>query len=240
MGFYGWRLGCIFGGGRLDLKKSIFLITTIFLLIFSPIVLANKPVENSLGICDVWFSKDSVNWENATAYTSLNLGQPFYVKVWVKAKTDLKALNYHMSCYGPPYDFELLETPINLPSNAKLYDFDSGTVGDITFWVPKESEENTLIWKLGVKTDSDFADGNVPLNIDFEFFGETTKSFYFTTVSVNIINQTWVDYTSTNNEVLSLFESDFDVSGSGLGFELMFVFIILILILVFKKRNKDK
>ncbi len=221
------------------MKKSIFLITTIFLLLFSEIIFANKPAENSLGICDVWFSKDSLNWENATAYTSLKLGQPFYVKIWVKTKTDLKSISYHMSCYGPPYDFELLEKPSNLPSNAQLYDFDPRAIGDITFWNPEKYDEHIMVWKMRVKPDSDFIEGNVPLNIDFEFFGKNTESFYFTVVSVNIINETWSDYKSSEVVTIYPVEDSYESSVDYLGFQLIFVIIFLILLLFFKKRKQQ-
>lgn len=219
------------------MKKNIFLFLIIFLFVFLPIALANKPAQNSLGMCDVWFSKDSVNWENATAFTSLKLSEQFYVKVWVKAKIDLKSLSYHMSCYGPPYDFELLEKPGNLPDNAQLHDFDLSAVGDITFWAPEACEEHTVIWKLRVTPYSDFANGNVPLNIDFEFFGEETQSFYFTVVSVNIVNQTWVDYTSSDCVILSSVERKSDLSDITLGVEIILVFVFLSMIIFFKKRK---
>ena len=223
----------------MELKKNIFLFVIIFLFIFSPSILANKPAENSLGLCDVWFSKDSVSWENTTTFANLKLGEPFYVKIWVKAKTDLKSVSYHISCYGPPYDFELLEKPENLADNAQLYDFDLSAVCDITFWDTKAFDEYTLVWKLRVKPDSDFINGNTPLNIDFEFFGEETKSFYFTIVSVNIINQTWVDYALSSDMMLSMVENNPELSHISLDFQIICIIILILMLTLLKMKTTD-
>ncbi len=180
--------------------KKLFLIVIFLLiiLVFSKnIVAENKPVENNRGLCDAWFSKDGKIWENTTAKTSLKLSQTFYIKVMVKAKINLKFLRYQFSCYGPPYDFELVESPNNLPTNSQILKHTGGReIADVLFSDIKANNVYTHIWKFRVKTNSTFAGGNTPINIDSFFFdGEDEKQLLFTALSVLIEDEIWDGYT---------------------------------------------
>lgn len=180
--------------------KKLFLIVIFLLitLVFSKnIVAENKPAENNRGLCDAWFSKDGKIWENTTAKTSLKLSQTFYIKVMVKAKINLKFLRYQLSCYGPPYDFELVESPNNLPTNSQILKHTGGReIADVLFSDVKANKVYTHIWKFRVKTNSTFAGGNTPINIDSFFFdGEDEKQLLFTALSVLIEDEIWDGYT---------------------------------------------
>ena len=207
----------------------------LMVLFFSKVVIAgNEPAENERGICDAWFSKDGVNWENTTAKTSLKLGQTFYMKVMVEAKINLKFIRYQMSCYGPPYDFELVEIPSDLPSNSQILQHSTEReIEDVSFSDVKKGDKYTHVWKFRVKADSTFGGGNTPINLDSFFFdGNDEKQMLFTVASISIIDELWEGYPAENrNNNLNDGNTDKNTSG----FELIFVLLTVSLILSLKK-----
>lgn len=208
------------------------------ILFFSKVVVAgNKPAENERGICDAWFSKDGKNWENTTAKTSLKFGQPFYIKVMVEAKMNLKFLRYQMSCYGPPYDFELVETPTDLPSNSQILQHSTGReIEDVAFSDVKKGDEYTHVWKFRVKANSTFGGGNTPINLDSFFFdGNDEKQMLFTAVSVSIIDELWERYSAEDENNNSNDDNTDGNTSNTPGFELIFMILAVSLISSLKK-----
>jgi len=210
----------------MELKKTyLFVILIILLFSLSELSVANEPAENKRGLCDAWFSKDGINWQNTTTRTSLYLGQTFYLKVLVKAKIDLKFLRYQLTCYGPPYDFELIKQARDLPENAIILQESIGrSIINIAFEDVKAGEEYIQVWKLCVKPNSSFVNGTTPINLDSFFFnGNDEENMLFTAVSVSIIDELWEEYQKE-----SQIKSDDNQSGEDI-FKLS-VFEILILI----------
>lgn len=222
----------------MELKKQQIcfpIILMLMILFFSKTVFAeNEPAENERGICDAWFSKDGINWENTTAKASLKLGQTFYIKVMVKAKVDLKFLRYQMSCYGPPYDFELIEAPSNLPDNSQILQHPTGReIEDIAFSNVKAGDEYNHIWEFRVKPNSTFGGGNTPINLDSFFFdGEDEKQMLFTAVSVSITDELWEYYSGENKH-----SSSEDIENNTSGLELVIFILSISLTLLLKKKK---
>ena len=224
---------------ELKKQKILFIVILILLIISnSKIVFAvNEPAENDRGICDAWFSKDGLTWENTTAKASLKLGQPFYVKIMVKAKTNLKFLRYQMSCYGPPYDFELAEIPSDLPDNSQILEYSTGrTIVNVAFSDVKGDEEYIHIWMLRVKPNSSFSGGNTPINLDSFFFnGENEEQMLFTVSSISIADELYKENPasgdSSNFEIANVNQNNTPV------FEIL-VIILLLLLLLFLRSKK--
>jgi hypothetical protein len=227
----------------LELKKQkiCFTIISIILIIFSSTVVIanNESAENERGICDAWFSKDAENWENATAKTSLKLGQHFYIKVMIKAKTNLSFIRYQMSCYGPSYDFELVDIICDLPDNSQILKHSSGReIQDVAFSNVNAGEEYTHIWKLRVKANSTFGGGITPINLDSFFFdGNNEKQMLFTIVSVSIIDELWEDYTAGDKNNNSINFKSNNSSKNTLGFDIILMISTIFLILFIKKKK---
>jgi len=220
-------------------KAFLFFIILILLFSISEVTLANKPAENNRGICDAWFCKDGISWENTTAWASLYLGQTFYVKVMVKAKMDLKFIRYQLTCYGPPYDFELVKQAEGLPENCIILQESTGrSIINIAFEDVKAGEEYTHVWKLRVKPDSIFVNGTTPVNLDSFFFnGEDEENMLFTAVSVYIIDELWEGYSVENMQSGSDIneESLFNISTS----ELLLIILALSSIFLIRKFPKN-
>ncbi len=224
----------------MELKKQKLVLITILTIVSISLaentVAVNESAENQRGICDAWFSKEGEKWENTTAKTSLKLGQIFYIKVMVKGKIDLKFLRYQLTCYGPPYDFEVVERAKNLPGKCMILQESTGrTIINLAFEDVRAGEEYTHIWKIRVKPNSSFGGGNTPINLDAFFFnGDDEETVLFTAVSVTITDELWEGYSEKSQEVNSNY---LNKNSHIQGFEIILV-ILAIGIISLLKKNK--
>ncbi len=217
------------------------LIVIIILILLSQSVFISKaendPPENEKGICDSWYSEDGINWIQSTADGELKLGQPFYVKTYLKAKIDLQAMGVWLdNLGGPPYDFQLIEKPDNIPDSAQWYPSEDGyRLGDILIYNPKANDEYTFIWKCRVNQESDWIGSTSPLNLYADFKQGSTSDFKFTVADIFIKNEVWdgdIDYNIDTNS------NESDSGQRTPGFELiLFIASLSLLLLKFRKRK---
>jgi len=211
--------------------KIIFFIF-LCLLIITNSICANQAIETSRGSCNAWFSIDAINWQNTTTYSVLALDQPFYIKIWVKAKQNLTDMSYHGTCYGPPYDFELIGNLTELPENAEVYKLENGRyLMDIGFKNPKSGEENTIIWICKVKKNASFVNGTTPVNLDVQFTKNGHNNSCFTLVSIHINDSIWI------NQKNPIFNNTFDKTKTKkiVGFDIIIFFTTIFILIIFKR-----
>lgn len=222
------------------MKKPILLIilSMLFLISLNPIVNAKDPVEDKYMLCDAWYSKDGQNWENTMASDNLKLGEPFYIKILVKAKKPIQKIYYSISSLGDDPDFDLVESA-TLEDNAELMWIkpNGSTYVSAKITNPIENHGYYHIWKLRVNPNSEWAGGNTALNIDSQYVhangGDTLQPF--TALSVNILDETWEGYNQGNNNDGG--DSSNDYQGTP-GFELiLFTTALFLAILIHKKRK---
>ena len=212
-------------------RRVTSVISIIFLIlsaIFLPIVNAG---ECDYGVLDAWYSLDDVNWENATVHDAqLKRGEPFYVKATVRTKIEptwltLKIWETGESNAGES-SFEIINGPCDI--------YEVMDIGEI-------SERNTSItytWKMRVKTDTDWAGGNSPLNIRVQFDEKVNDEWYsdeiyFTIVNVNILDELWEGYTEDNGN-----SSGNNDTNDTPGFELLFALIAIAVFLTWKRKKE--
>lgn len=209
---------------RLVANFMIFLL--LLSLIYYVLVGANDPVENDYGLCQCWYSKDGDTWEEATVhFAELKLGEPFYIKALLKAKQDLNVMAFKISGLGSgDPDFEVLDGP----SNFSEY---------IDVWKLVKNETHEYIWKLRVKPNTTWVNGNSPINMDVQF---TKNGNYvlppFTIVNVYILDELWesnVDNSDDNSDITDTNRGntapDFEIAG----------LLLIICLLVFLRRKKQ-
>ena len=185
----------------------------------------NDPVWNDYGIVKCWFSKDNITWEEATVdLAELKLGEPFYIKTLIKAKKDLNIMHCVISGFGSKQDFEVIEGP----SAFSEY---------IDIWNPVKNETHELIWKLRVKSDTNWAGGNSPINMDAQF---TKNGSYtlppFTVVNVYILDELWEGYIEDENNN----ENTANAGGSTPGFEITVAFLIITALALYRRKIQAK
>jgi hypothetical protein len=201
----------------------------------------NDPVWNEYGIVKCWYSKNNSSWDEATVNSAeLKLGEPFYVKVIIKASKDLNAMSFQLSGLGSSAkeDFEILKEPFNLADNAEIVDMQHSLI-ELTIYKPIKNETHEYIWKIRVKPDSDWAGGNSPLNVDVQFTKDGNHILPpFTLVNVNILTEFWNGYTEDNNDNVN--KNDDNSNDGTPGFEISSAFLTIALLVLYKQKNNQK
>lgn len=173
-------------------KTTIVLaLIVFFIILFIP---SSNAGECSYGALKAWYSKDGVHWRNATVDNAIGkLGEPFYIKAIVEATTDLMSIDIKIWETGETdaesSTFERLEGPECFFS---YYDIIHVSKNDTYIY----------IWKFCVKPDTEWVDGNAPLNIytQFDKNEDDTKGISFTLVNMYIQNILWENYTENMND----------------------------------------
>jgi len=224
------------------MKRKIIAILFIFLLNLSiaTIKADDPPPENAKGISDAWFSEDGISWEQSTTNATLKLGQPFYIKTYVKAKIDLNFLGVTLkNLGGPPYDFLLVEKPNNIPDHGtwnEIVDNDGYYIGDISIKKPVAGEEYYFIWKLRVNPESDWWGAKSPVNFNAGFTKDGTDNMAYTVVNIFIKNEVWDGDIDENDGNDGDSDDNTGESQNTSGFELIFIVLALIAIIVYRKK----
>lgn len=201
----------------------------------------NDPVWNEYGIVKCWYSKNNSSWDEATVNSAeLKLGEPFYIKVIIKASKDLNAMSFQLSGLGSSAkeDFEILKEPFNLADNAKIVDMQHSLI-ELTIYKPIKNETHECIWKIRVKPDSDWAGGNSPLNVDVQFTKDGNHILPpFTLVNVNILTEFWEGYAEDNNDNVN--KNDDNSDDGTPGFEISSAFLTIALFVLYKRKKQSK
>jgi len=223
-------------------KKIILLLSIVIsVIIISNIVKGEyPPPEISKGIADAWYSEDGVNWVQATTEGRLKLGQPFYVKTYIKAKKDLNGLGVHIRNLGnAPYDFQLVEKPDNIPDYGEWWEDDRGyMLGDITFYKPKAGDEYTFIWKCRVNPETNWLNASAPIQFYAGFTKDGTSDIKFTIADIYIVGELWEGYVEDGDESGSDEPIENDSGSKTPGFELILIILAICITIIYKKKFK--
>lgn len=209
------------------------ILVIVFFISSLGVIFVDGAPECGYGTLDAWFREEGDIWMNTTAHTSLKRGEPFEVKAMVSAKTDLVVLSLHLWETGESdaanSSFEVIEGPSGFYSQLNVFD------------VRKNASYN-FTWKMRVKPDASWVNGNAPLNIRAQFNRDWDDELQiqFTMVNIYIIDEPWEGYE----------EQHINDTGNGgnttennhkygtLGFELLLVICALALILFWKQKTR--
>ena len=172
----------------------IFIFSLLVFMMIAPKVSAD---ECEYGTMKAFFSKDEINWENATVHNATSkLGEPFFVKAVIRSKIDLMSI-----------DIKIWETGEN-DVNDSTYELLEGPSCFFTYYdiyPVSKNDSFTYIWKFRVKPDTEWVEGNAPLNI-FTQFDKTdlnNDGISFTIVNMYIQNILWNNYTESLNDTIN-------------------------------------
>jgi len=174
-------------------KKILFINLAIILCLF----ILTKPVyagECEYGTMKAWFSKDSSTWQNATVNNiSIKRGEPFFIKTTVKPHIDLLSI-----------DIKIWETGENNAENStyELLEGPNSYFRFIDIYPVLINDSYTYIWKFRVKPDTEWVNGNAPLNIyvQFDKTDKDNDGIYFTITNLLIEDILWENYTRSSND----------------------------------------
>jgi len=174
----------------------------LFIFIFSLLVFMMITPKVSAGECEygtmkAWFSKDGINWENATVHNATSkLGESFFIKAVIRSKIDLVSIDVKIWETGEnnvdDSTYELLEGPSCFFTYYDIYPV-------------SKNDSFTYIWKFRVKPDTEWVDGNAPLNIytQFDKTDQDNDGISFTIVNMYIQNILWNNYTESLNDTIN-------------------------------------
>jgi len=209
--------------------KKTFLLIPLFLLFFSTLQNVSAG-ECEYGTINAGFSKDGATWQNATVnHINYSCGEPFFVKATIKPKIDLISIDIKIWETGESNKqdstFELLEGP-----NCFFTYFDIYPVN--------KNDVFTYFWKFRVKPDTDWVNGNAPLNLHVQFDknDNDNKDITFTIVNMYIQDVMWEGYIE-NHDDQSLGQNMPEKNNSP-GYE-FFLLIILIFFIAIYNRKKN-
>lgn len=180
-----------------------------------------EPPSCEYGVFDAWFSNDGVTWRNTTIdYTVLKKGEPFYVKTVIVTKKDDLWVSVKFSETGETCakdsSFEVVEGP-----SAMYEAFDLGKIsqGNSSF---------TYIWKFRVKPDTNWVNGNAPLNVMAQFDERVNNEWEsevisFTVANIFILDELWDDQGNKETDAAGEDNSEKDLPG----FEFLSVVVLL-------------
>jgi hypothetical protein len=208
------------------MKFLLIIILFSLLFISSNIAYSYSTPQCNYGVFDCWFSLDGINWTNTTVdYVELQLGQPFYLKTFLKTLQDNITVDFYLTETG---EYNANGSTFNVISGpGQMFEI-------VTLGVVKEEDyiwED--IWKLCVKNDTDWVNGNAPLNVYAQFGDHTldynnwqSDSISFTAVNIYVNNEIW-------NE--SLYNKASDSYDSSLLFQISELIFLITLIIISKK-----
>jgi len=202
---------------------AIFFIVMAFIF-FSSFTVAYETPECAYGTFDAWYSKDGIEWQNTTVdHAELKRGEPFYIKATITTKIDLPYSSIEIWEVGEDNpkesSFEMMEGMKCFFDSVPLYNMPKGNA-------------STYVWKMRVKSDTDWAGGTTPLSIRAQFNknDDEDDDISFTAVNVYILDELWEGYTGDDNG------NDGSGTSDTPGFELVIV-LAAVSLLVLKRRK---
>jgi len=215
--------------------KKIIIIAGLLMLVAILMLPSISAGSCRYGTMYAWYSKDGENWSNATAYDSGKLGEPFYVKVELTAKTDLMGMYFIILIEGPI----IIEGPQSTPS--PYYPCDDCFFCYCSFMDINENETVTLKFKLRVKEDNDWIGGTAPVEVFtlFSIDDDVDCDIYFHAVNIEILEETWNGLSNTDGSNIDGSNGTGDSNNGTPGFELVVVLLALSVVLYFRRKTKS-
>jgi len=175
-------------------KKIIIFYLIIILFILTIYFPTANASECEYGTMKAWFSKDGSTWQNATVENvTCRRGEPFFIKTTVKPSNDLLSI-----------DIKIWETGENNAENStyELLEGPNCYFRFIDIYPVLINNSYTYIWKLQVKPDTEWVNGNSPLNIytQFDKTDKDNEGIYFTIANLFIEDNLWSNYTENSND----------------------------------------
>jgi len=234
--------------GKVVEMKKIIILAGLLMLVAILMLPSIDAGSCRYGTMYAWYSKDGENWSNATAYDTGKLGEPFYVKVELTAKTDLMGIYFRIDETADAKEgssFEMLEGPIVLegpqPTESPNYPCDDCFFCYCSFMDIKENETVTLKFKLCVKEDNDWIGGTAPVEVFtlFSIDDDVDCDIYFHAVNIAILEETWDGLSNNDSSNLNGSNGSSDFNNGTPGFELVVVLLALSVVLYYRRKTKS-